>query len=57
MRECMSHDFKYWKVRRFVYPYSAYEEVIELVRVHFEQLKEIFISAMCEYGTPPDFRK
>lgn len=36
LRECLSHDCKYWKVRRFVPSYERYEAVIEIIRSHFE---------------------
>mmetsp|Transcript_9315 Transcript_9315/g.12677 ORF Transcript_9315/g.12677 Transcript_9315/m.12677 type:complete len:154 (-) Transcript_9315:193-654(-) len=57
MHECLNHDFKYWKVKRFVPDYATYANVCDIIKENIGQLKELFIVAAVESGSPPDIRR
>ena len=48
---------KYWKMRKMLNNYSEYNYVVEVIREHYEMIKEIFVSATVDSNQPPDFRR
>lgn len=55
-KACFSHDEKFWKIRKICRNDSdAYNDVCDVVKDSYEDLKEIFQIAAIQYGNPPDF--
>lgn len=55
--DCIAHDFKFWKVPRFIRDLDVQLRVVEIVKTHFEKLKEIFICAVAAAGESADLKK
>ena len=54
LTKAMQHDTANWKVARITRNEKEQLKVIELMRHYFLEIKEIFVCAVAEYGTPPD---
>ena len=49
---CLKHDFKFWKCRRFVKDTDDYQQVCEIVRKNFGILKDNHIYTSCTSAFP-----
>ena len=56
-KNCLRHDFKYWKCTKFLKDPEEYKDVTEVIKKHFSSLKEIFLQFVAKGGDPPDIKQ
>lgn len=52
----LAHDYKYWKVKKFIKDPQELKEIMEITQRHFPMLKSLFLQTVAKGSDPPDIK-